>query len=83
MYRQESQRVKFNKNKKSNAGSHISDINNLDLWSNNSANDYIPLKQKAHDIFTPRELVNDASEKHKRLWDENIEGNKVQILQKN
>lgn len=79
--RPEPKKAKSNANKKSNTGSHVSAINDLDLSSHNSANGSFTRKRGTKDVFTSLELVSEASEKRKRLRDEGIEGTKVQILQ--
>ena len=79
--RPEPKKARPNANRKSNTGSHVSAINDLDLSSHNSANGSSIRKRGPKDVFSFLELVNEASEKRKRLRDEGIEGTKIQTSQ--
>ena len=79
--RPEPKKARPNANRKPDTGSHTPATNDLDLSSHNSANGSSIRKRGPKDVFTSLELVNEASEKRKRLRDEGIEGTKVQISQ--
>lgn len=81
-YRQELQNIKLNPNEKFNTSSHILGINDLDLFSQNSANNSFSSKQGSQNIFTSLKLVNEANKKQKQFQNESIENNKVQVLQR-
>ncbi len=59
-YGQEPQKIKSNTNKRSNTGSHISAINDLDLSSHNSEKGSFSRKRGLKNIFTSLELVNEV-----------------------